>query len=120
MNLKHSTLQIIGTAPKRNYRSQLQGHSRDSLLKLSARKRACLRRRLLAQRVISLLRSNRVALGAKRTSTTRPPPSNRSNMTLTGRRQPQHGTAEVVVLGKIAIDRNTIDLVVANDRLNEL
>jgi hypothetical protein len=39
---------------------------------------------------------------------------------LTRRRQPQHRTAEAVVLGKIAINRNTVDLVVADDRLNEL
>ena len=39
---------------------------------------------------------------------------------LTGRGQPQHGTAEVIVLGEIAIDRNTVDFVVADDGLNEL
>jgi hypothetical protein len=43
-----------------------------------------------------------------------------SRMTLTGRRQPLHGTAEAVVLGEITIDRYTVDLVVADDRLNEL
>jgi hypothetical protein len=41
-------------------------------------------------------------------------------MTLTRRGQPQHGTAEAVVLGKIAINRNAVNLVVADDRLNEL
>src|SRR6266516_6809595 len=34
--------------------------------------------------------------------------------------QPQHGAAEVIVLGEIAIDCNTVDLVVADDRLTEL
>jgi hypothetical protein len=35
------------------------------------------------------------------------------------RGQPQHGAAEVVILGEIAIDGNTVDLVVADDGLNE-
>jgi hypothetical protein len=36
------------------------------------------------------------------------------------RGQPQHGSTEVVVLGKIAIDCNIVDHIVADDRLNEL
>jgi hypothetical protein len=34
--------------------------------------------------------------------------------------QPEHRATELVVLGEIAINCNTIDLVVADDRLNEL
>src|SRR5258708_1619907 len=36
------------------------------------------------------------------------------------RGQPQHGAAEIVVLGEVAIDCNTVDLVIADDCLNEL
>ena len=41
-------------------------------------------------------------------------------MSRSARGQPQHGAAEVVALGEIAIDGNTVDFVVADDRLNEL
>jgi hypothetical protein len=43
-----------------------------------------------------------------------------SRVSRSARGQPQHGAAEVVALGEIAIDGNTVDLVVADDRLNEL
>ena len=36
------------------------------------------------------------------------------------RGQPPHRAAKVVVLGEVAVDCNTVDLVVADDRLNEL
>src|SRR5499427_10777047 len=47
-------------------------------------------------------------------------PFGNSRVSRSTRGQPQHGTAEIVVLGEIAIDCNTVDLVVADDRLNEL
>jgi hypothetical protein len=46
--------------------------------------------------------------------------ASRSRVSRSTRGQPQDGAAEVVVLGEIAIDCNTVDLVVADDRLNEL
>src|SRR5258706_13442422 len=47
-------------------------------------------------------------------------PFRNSRVSRLTRGQPQHGAAEVIVLGEVAIDCNTVDLVVADDRLNEL
>ena len=47
-------------------------------------------------------------------------PFRNSRVSRSTRRQPLHGAAEVVVLGEIAIDCNTVDFVVADDRLNEV
>jgi DNA-binding CsgD family transcriptional regulator len=47
-------------------------------------------------------------------------PFRNSRISRSIRGQPQHGAAEVVILGEVAIDCNTVDLVVADDRLNEL